>query len=134
MYLAFPFVRFWLLALPLASSLSVPQKILAEDPEDAVSNPAQNLTIEDAEFNITAYTPPDELNPTTWDYDVIIVGGGPGGLAASMSLARVARTSLLYDSEEYRNEKTRYMHDVLGQDGNIVSSYVSRRQSLTDFI
>lgn len=126
MYLNLPLGGFFLLALPLASALSVPQKILAEDPEDAIRDPAQNLTIDDAEFNITAYTPPDEWNPTTWDYDVIIVGGGPGGLAASMSLARVARTSLLYDSEEYRNAKTRYMHDVLGQDGNISCLWMCR--------
>jgi hypothetical protein len=25
----------------------------------------------------------------------------------------------MYDSNEYRNGKTRYMHDVLGQDGNL---------------
>lgn len=57
MYLDFPFVRFSLLALPLASGLSIPQKILTEDPEDAVSDPAQNLTIENVKLKITAYTP-----------------------------------------------------------------------------
>lgn len=124
MYLNFSFGSFWLLSLPLASALSVPQKILAEDPEHTLSDPAQHLAIEDAEFNITAHTSMEDWNPTTWDYDAIIVGGGPGGLAASMSLARVARTSLLYDTEEYRNGQTRYMHDVLGQDGNIMSLYV----------
>ncbi|KAL3471046.1 hypothetical protein BJX99DRAFT_267043 [Aspergillus californicus] len=87
--------RFWLLSLPLATALTVPQVPLAENADH------------------------DEWNPTTWDYDVVIVGGGPAGLAASMSLARVARTSLLYDSQEYRNEQTRYMHDVLGQDGQV---------------
>lgn len=54
-------------------------------------------------------------------------GVAAGGLATTMSLTRVARTSLLYDSEEYRNEKTRYMHDVLDKDDNIMSLYVSRR-------
>lgn len=118
MHLKTSFRRLLLLSLPLASTLSVPQKILAEDPEDTVTDLAQQPAVDDVEFNVTAYSSQDEWNPTEWDYDVVIVGGGPGGLAASMSLARVARTSLLYDSEEYRNEKTRYMHDVLGQDGN----------------
>jgi hypothetical protein len=107
-----------LLALPLASALTIPQKTLADYSEDTVSEQSQHLAIDDAGFNITDYTSRDEWNLTDWDYDVVIVGGGPGGLAASMSLARVARTSLLYDSQEYRNEQTRYMHDVLGQDGN----------------
>jgi hypothetical protein len=110
--------HFFLLALPLASALTVPQKTLADYSEDTVSEQSQHLAIDDAGLNITDYTSRDEWNLTDWDYDVVIVGGGPGGLAASMSLARVARTSLLYDSQEYRNEQTRYMHDVLGQDGN----------------
>ncbi|KAJ9224333.1 hypothetical protein DTO027B5_4113 [Paecilomyces variotii] len=109
--------RFCLLSLPLASSLSIPQKAIVEEYEDTTL--IQDLVIDDAELNITDYTSLDEWNPTEWDYDVVIVGGGPAGLAASMSLARVARTSLLYDSQEYRNEQTRYMHDVLGQDGQV---------------
>ena len=106
---------FWhlsLLSLRLASALIIPQDPLIEGtllPQ--VPDFAEN------EFNVTDYTSLDDWNPTKWNYDVVIVGGGPAGLAASMSLARVARTSLLYDSQEYRNEQTRYMHDVLGQDG-----------------
>ncbi|KAL3490614.1 hypothetical protein BJX62DRAFT_137110 [Aspergillus germanicus] len=107
------FRLFALLALPLASSLSIPQQALTDDPRNKA------LTT-DADFNVTDYyAAADDWNPTKWDYDVVIVGGGPAGLAASMSLSRVARTSLLYDSQEYRNEQTRYMHDVLGQDGQV---------------
>jgi hypothetical protein len=106
-----------LLALPLASSLFIPQQSLAADSETDSLNTEPTFH-DDADFNVTDYyTSSDEWNPTKWDYDVVIVGGGPAGLAASMSLSRVARTSLLYDSQEYRNEQTRYMHDVLGQDG-----------------
>ncbi|KAB8068500.1 hypothetical protein BDV29DRAFT_199378 [Aspergillus leporis] len=111
--------RFCLLSLPLASSLFVPQRPLVKEHEDDFTTITQNLVSDDVELNITDYTSLDEWNPTNWDYDVVIVGGGPGGLAASMSLARVARTSLLYDSQEYRNDRTRYMHDVLGQDGQV---------------
>ncbi|KAL3960588.1 hypothetical protein ACCO45_005705 [Purpureocillium lilacinum] len=51
------------------------------------------------------------------DYDAVIVGGGPAGLAALSGLARVRRRALLIDSGEYRNGPTRHMHDVLGYDG-----------------
>ena len=51
------------------------------------------------------------------DYDAIIVGGGPAGLAALSGLARVNRNVLLIDSGVYRNGPTRHMHDVLGFDG-----------------
>ncbi|EFY89609.1 thioredoxin reductase, putative [Metarhizium acridum CQMa 102] len=50
------------------------------------------------------------------DYDAIIVGGGPSGLAALSALARVRRNVLLVDSGVYRNGPTRHMHDVLGFD------------------
>jgi hypothetical protein len=111
------FRLFALLSVPLASALSIPQQALTDDPENTLLT-TDPVFIDDADFNVTDYyAAADEWNPTKWDYDVVIVGGGPAGLAASMSLSRVARTSLLYDSQEYRNEQTRYMHDVLGQDG-----------------
>lgn len=50
-------------------------------------------------------------------YDAIIIGGGPAGLAALSGLARVRRNVLLIDSGVYRNAPTRHMHDVLGFDG-----------------
>jgi threonine dehydrogenase-like Zn-dependent dehydrogenase len=56
--------------------------------------------------------------PTTPDYNAIIVGGGPAGLATLSGLARVRRNALLIDSGEYRNALTRYTYDMLGFDGN----------------
>ncbi|KAI0537959.1 hypothetical protein GGR58DRAFT_470012 [Xylaria digitata] len=60
---------------------------------------------------------PIPLSYTWTDYDVIVVGGGPAGLAALSALARVRRNALLIDSGEYRNTPTRLMHDVIGFDG-----------------
>ncbi|KAI1123944.1 hypothetical protein F5Y10DRAFT_280580 [Nemania abortiva] len=58
------------------------------------------------------------LLPSAWtDYEVIVVGGGPAGLAALSALARVRRNALLIDSGDYRNTPTRLMHDVIGFDG-----------------
>ncbi|KAJ5142397.1 hypothetical protein N7476_003743 [Penicillium atrosanguineum] len=51
------------------------------------------------------------------DYDVIVVGGGPAGLSALSGVSRVRRTALLFDSHHYRNDVTREMHDVIGNDG-----------------
>ena len=60
-----------------------------------------------------------------YDYDAIVVGGGPAGLSALSGLARVRRKVLLIDSGEYRNGVTRHMHDVLGFDGNDDYSFAS---------
>ncbi|KAL2845972.1 hypothetical protein BJX68DRAFT_277187 [Aspergillus pseudodeflectus] len=51
------------------------------------------------------------------DFDVIVVGGGPAGLSALSGLSRVRRTAALFDSHQYRNDPTREMHDVIGNDG-----------------
>lgn len=53
------------------------------------------------------------------DYDVIVVGGGPAGLSALSGLSRVRRKTALFDSHEYRNDPTREMHDVIGNDGTV---------------
>lgn len=63
-----------------------------------------------------AHPLPRAAVPVT-DYDVIVIGGGPSGLSALSGLARVERKTILLDSGVYRNEATRHMHDVIGNDG-----------------
>ncbi|WP_243233445.1 NAD(P)/FAD-dependent oxidoreductase [Microbacterium sp. CIAB417] len=50
-------------------------------------------------------------------YDVIVIGAGPAGLQAALSLGRMHRSTLLLDSGEYRNGPVAHMHNVIGNDG-----------------
>ena len=50
-------------------------------------------------------------------YDVIVIGGGPAGLQATLTLARVHRRVLLLDSGRYRNDPAEHMHNVVAHDG-----------------
>jgi thioredoxin reductase len=51
------------------------------------------------------------------DLDVVIVGGGPAGLSAALSLGRARRRVLVIDSRRPRNMTAPHMHGVLGHDG-----------------
>ncbi|KAH8703350.1 putative thioredoxin reductase [Talaromyces proteolyticus] len=64
------------------------------------------------------------------DYDAIVIGGGPAGLSATSGLSRVRRRTLMLDSGVYRNDPTRHMHDVIGNDGTVpaVFRYLARQQ------
>lgn len=50
-------------------------------------------------------------------YDAIVIGGGPAGLQATLTLARVHRRVLLLDSGRYRNDPAEHMHNVVAHDG-----------------
>lgn len=50
-------------------------------------------------------------------HDALVIGGGPAGLQATLSLARVHRTVLHVDSGVYRNARERHMHNLIGHDG-----------------
>jgi thioredoxin reductase len=52
-----------------------------------------------------------------FDWDCIIVGAGPAGLSAALTLGRARRQVLVLDSGEPRNYAARAMHGVLGHDG-----------------
>ena len=40
-------------------------------------------------------------------YDTIVIGGGPAGLQAALTLGRMHRRTLVIDSGDYRNGTTR---------------------------
>src|SRR3954470_3295056 len=50
-------------------------------------------------------------------YDAVVIGGGPAGLQATLTLARVHRTVLMVDSGRYRNDPAEHMHNVVTHDG-----------------
>src|SRR3954452_7405874 len=50
-------------------------------------------------------------------YDAVVIGGGPAGLQATLTLARVHRTVLMVDSGHYRNDPAEHMHNVVTHDG-----------------
>ncbi len=53
---------------------------------------------------------------TSTVYDVLILGGGPAGLAMATTLARQAFSALVLDSGAYRNARAAHMHNVPGFD------------------
>ncbi len=50
-------------------------------------------------------------------HDVLIVGGGPGGLQAALTLARARRRVLLCDAGPRRNAAAKAVHNLLTRDG-----------------
>lgn len=51
-------------------------------------------------------------------YDVIVIGGGPAGLQAALTLGRMHRSTLLLDSGEYRNGTVRHAQNLITHDGH----------------
>jgi thioredoxin reductase len=52
-----------------------------------------------------------------FELDCIVVGAGPAGLSAALTLGRARRKVLVLDSGEPRNYAAHEMHGVLGMDG-----------------
>ncbi|HEV2529243.1 MAG TPA: NAD(P)/FAD-dependent oxidoreductase [Thermomicrobiales bacterium] len=50
--------------------------------------------------------------------DTLIIGGGPAGLSAALSLGRSRRNVLVVDSGQYRNDPAAHAHNVLTHDGS----------------
>ncbi|SDS13509.1 NAD(P)/FAD-dependent oxidoreductase [Agrococcus carbonis] len=51
-------------------------------------------------------------------YDVIVIGGGPAGLQAALTLGRMRRRVALIDGGSYRNDPAHAMQNLIGHDGH----------------
>lgn len=56
------------------------------------------------------------MAPTT-PYDAVVLGGGPAGLQAALTLGRMHRAVLLLDSGAYRNAPAGHLHNFVTRDG-----------------
>ncbi|PVI02639.1 FAD/NAD(P)-binding domain-containing protein [Periconia macrospinosa] len=64
--------------------------------------------------------------------DVLVIGGGPAGLAAATGLVRQLHTVILFDSGKYRNWMSKHMHNVPSWDHRDPAEF--RRISREDLI
>lgn len=60
--------------------------------------------------------PPEGLVEGRLEVDVVVVGGGPSGLAAASWLGRYRRSVVVLDSQEYRSKDVERSHGYLGRD------------------
>lgn len=56
-------------------------------------------------------------DPSNTPYDAVVIGGGPAGLQAALTLGRMHRRVLLLDSGEYRNAPAEHLHNFVTHDG-----------------
>jgi thioredoxin reductase len=67
-------------------------------------------------------------------YDVIVIGAGPAGLQAALTLGRMHRSTLLLDSGEYRNGTVLHMHNVVANDGTPPAEFrATAREQLAEY-
>lgn len=59
-------------------------------------------------------TTPDALDHPL---DAVVIGGGPAGLQAALTLGRMHRTVVLLDSGDYRNAPVEHLHNFVTHDG-----------------
>ncbi|KAK7746480.1 hypothetical protein SLS53_002439 [Cytospora paraplurivora] len=65
-------------------------------------------------------------------YDVLVVGGGPAGLSAALTLSRALHSVVVFDSGVYRNQKAQFMHTVPTWDHRSPAEYrAAARQELS---
>ena len=59
-------------------------------------------------------------------YDVLIIGGGPAGTSAALTLVRQRHTVLLFDTCKYRCSPSYYLHGLSGSDHQIPAELIEK--------
>jgi thioredoxin reductase len=67
--------------------------------------------------------------------DVLIIGGGPAGLTAAVTLARQLHTAIVFDSGSYRNASASHMHMIPTWDHQDPAEFraAARKDILTNY-
>ncbi|KAH9888160.1 FAD/NAD(P)-binding domain-containing protein [Xylariomycetidae sp. FL2044] len=47
-----------------------------------------------------------------FEYEILVIGGGPSGLSAATTIVRQSHKTILFDSGKYRNAEARHMHTL----------------------
>jgi thioredoxin reductase len=55
--------------------------------------------------------------------DVVVIGAGPAGLQAALTLGRIHRSAVVLDSGTYRNARAAHMHNVATHDGRVPAQW-----------
>lgn len=72
------------------------------------------------------------VNMTTPLLDVLIIGGGPGGLSVASGLARQIYSAVVFDHGIYRNARASHMHNFAGWDHEAPGAF--RNKARTDLL
>ena len=83
----------------------------------AETPPSAKSVDESTQANAGASAPPSRQPQSTIDAEVVVVGGGAAGLAASIALARSRRRVVVIDTGEPRNSVAHGIHNILGNEG-----------------
>ena len=60
------------------------------------------------------------------EVDLVVVGGGPAGLAAASWAARYRRSVVVLDSRDYRNQHVEHSHGYLGRDPQVPADLLAK--------
>ncbi|GAB7363481.1 hypothetical protein MBLNU230_g3752t1 [Neophaeotheca triangularis] len=60
--------------------------------------------------------PAPSLSPETTTFSALILGAGPAGLQAALTLSRQARTAAIFTTSKHRNDTASHAHNILGHD------------------
>ena len=93
---------------PTSPAMSDPTSAAMSDP----ASPAMPVPNSPA-----ASSPSAQSASAAHSCDIAVIGGGAGGLAASIALARSLRSVVVIDAGQLRNESSAHAHNVLGNEG-----------------